>query len=519
MLEPTHFDTQHRWQTEWRARGDDGDFVRFTLDDELQFHVAGALLSDERKISFADGEGGGTMLGRKIPDEPMYLILNVDLSPRWGFPYCDPGRCDCCFDCGKADCLTCLEDVNGTVVDTRQWLSALCDSLPQDYEIDYVRVYQREGEENIGCDPLPRPTAEFIRAHEERYTPSGSDEALKPVASGGAACGAGARDGVCGVEGACEQGVCVCAAGWTGPRCLVRAVGTTRLCEPLRPLSSVNVPGRWSADSCLALDNLTHAELLEAAELQCTRVSNATVDGWANTSSAANDSVAIARQACAEIAPGARYGACGARARANHVLSAYAESTGGMLCCNTLAASGRCGLRLGPLMAGLAGGCLLIVVCASLACKYRQRLRKLCAPAYTRLRRLRAPARRPTLKAVRPPMAAAPARADELDKVPEPTPPAGPPEAEAESPRPPPQRAAVLTKFSAFVFDLFEAPGPPFSLQQQLRRMSNNGRRVSMPTLMVTGVEEADETASDTSPASSLPHKQDDSREHAEFAC
>ena len=28
--------------------------------------------------------------------------------------------------------------------------------------VDYVRVWQREGQENIGCSPSRRPTADYI---------------------------------------------------------------------------------------------------------------------------------------------------------------------------------------------------------------------------------------------------------------------------------------------------------------------------------------------------------------------
>ena len=40
----------------------------------------------------------------RIPTEPSYLILNIDLSTRWGWPYC-PTHCDCaCVDCSNASC-------------------------------------------------------------------------------------------------------------------------------------------------------------------------------------------------------------------------------------------------------------------------------------------------------------------------------------------------------------------------------------------------------------------------------
>lgn len=31
--------------------------------------------------------------------------------------------------------------------------------------VDYVRVYQRKGHENIGCDPKDYPTADYINRY------------------------------------------------------------------------------------------------------------------------------------------------------------------------------------------------------------------------------------------------------------------------------------------------------------------------------------------------------------------
>jgi hypothetical protein len=33
---------------------------------------------------------------------------------------------------------------------------------PAEVRVDYIRVYQVEGEENIGCDPKDFPTADYI---------------------------------------------------------------------------------------------------------------------------------------------------------------------------------------------------------------------------------------------------------------------------------------------------------------------------------------------------------------------
>lgn len=36
--------------------------------------------------------------------------------------------------------------------------------------VDYVRVYQREGETNVGCNPTNYPTTDYINNHINAYT-------------------------------------------------------------------------------------------------------------------------------------------------------------------------------------------------------------------------------------------------------------------------------------------------------------------------------------------------------------
>jgi len=49
------------------------------------------------------------------------------------------------------------------VVDTASMM------FPSEFLIDYVRVYQRKGQMNIGCDPKDYPTADYIKAHPAAY--------------------------------------------------------------------------------------------------------------------------------------------------------------------------------------------------------------------------------------------------------------------------------------------------------------------------------------------------------------
>lgn len=42
--------------------------------------------------------------------------------------------------------------------------------FPAEMRVDYVRVYQRSGAQNVGCDPPRFPTADYIDRHKEAYT-------------------------------------------------------------------------------------------------------------------------------------------------------------------------------------------------------------------------------------------------------------------------------------------------------------------------------------------------------------
>lgn len=41
--------------------------------------------------------------------------------------------------------------------------------FPAEMLVDYVRVYQRDGETNVGCDPPDYPTSDYINNHFEAY--------------------------------------------------------------------------------------------------------------------------------------------------------------------------------------------------------------------------------------------------------------------------------------------------------------------------------------------------------------
>ena len=43
-------------------------------------------------------------------------------------------------------------------------------AFPAEMTVDYVRVYQRKGHENVGCNPTDYPTTEYIGNHMDAYT-------------------------------------------------------------------------------------------------------------------------------------------------------------------------------------------------------------------------------------------------------------------------------------------------------------------------------------------------------------
>ncbi|GAA5976460.1 hypothetical protein JCM10908_005507 [Rhodotorula pacifica] len=83
----------------------------------------------------AMGPNAGTQIGQRlISQEPMYMIMNLASSyafqePQWGKLH-----------------------------------------FPAHFRIDYVRVYQKKGQKNVGCDPKDYPTSEYINNHMDLYT-------------------------------------------------------------------------------------------------------------------------------------------------------------------------------------------------------------------------------------------------------------------------------------------------------------------------------------------------------------
>ncbi|RDX50993.1 beta-glucan synthesis-associated protein [Lentinus brumalis] len=71
---------------------------------------------------------------RPVPQEPMYLIMNLGISENFGFVDFDNLR------------------------------------FPSTLRVDYIRVYQDPNNINVGCDPQEFPTAAYINEYIEAYT-------------------------------------------------------------------------------------------------------------------------------------------------------------------------------------------------------------------------------------------------------------------------------------------------------------------------------------------------------------
>eukprot|EP00931_Biecheleriopsis_adriatica_P057334 TRINITY_DN34002_c0_g1_i1.p1 TRINITY_DN34002_c0_g1~~TRINITY_DN34002_c0_g1_i1.p1 ORF type:complete len:883 (+),score=127.53 TRINITY_DN34002_c0_g1_i1:41-2650(+) len=232
-LTPDAFDNHHVYRFEWSTEGDGK--LTFWMDGKMLYRLDGSILTKDMDIT-RDGKPVGTMLPRSIPLEPLYFLLNIDVSQSWGWDIVDskcPGRkCDCCLDCSKAECLVCMiEKGSGT-----EWLHLFCRTLPATFEIDYIRLYQTEEERKphrSGCSPEVAPTQGWIDSHRRYFVTPNYDAPLQPVYAGGARCQAETNCGSNHNGGSCVKGRCQCREGWTGPSCLARLAGDALACRPL----------------------------------------------------------------------------------------------------------------------------------------------------------------------------------------------------------------------------------------------------------------------------------------------
>ncbi|KAI9909052.1 hypothetical protein PsorP6_014493 [Peronosclerospora sorghi] len=141
------------YQVEW-VPGKDG-YVRWMLAGDPLYEIPaesvtnppqGAMVKNPTKIMI---------------EEPMYLILNIAMSSKWGTQPPNPNY-------------PCRRDGMDPIV------NSICDSFPMYLRVDYIRVYQdvsSTSRMSLGCDPDTHPTREWILHHLDEY----QDEANKVV--------------------------------------------------------------------------------------------------------------------------------------------------------------------------------------------------------------------------------------------------------------------------------------------------------------------------------------------------
>lgn len=132
------YSTFHTFRVEWEL-GEEG-YIRWFVDDKKFFEIPASALSKQY----------GDLPGRRIPEEPMYLILNTAVSSNWS-PVCGK-QWDASQQCPPGSTKEC------------------CRIFPAEYQVDSVRIYQsKEMGHRLGCSPKEFPTAEYIQAHAKMY--------------------------------------------------------------------------------------------------------------------------------------------------------------------------------------------------------------------------------------------------------------------------------------------------------------------------------------------------------------
>jgi len=100
-------------------------YVTWVSDNKASWTLLSAAMGSDSMVEIGE---------RPIPQEPMYIIFNLGMSPNFG----------------KID----FEHL----------------TFPTTMSVDYIRVYQSSDQVNIGCDPAGFPTAAYINQYSEAYT-------------------------------------------------------------------------------------------------------------------------------------------------------------------------------------------------------------------------------------------------------------------------------------------------------------------------------------------------------------
>lgn len=137
-IDESYFSTTKTFRLEWQP-GENG-YIHWYVDNKLRFGVEQSSLSLEHS---------------QIPNEPSYVIMNTAISTSWGFP--NPP-----FGCTDYDCKTAAGQCG--------FNPGFCHSLPAQFFIDHIRIYQNKNDSRhtLGCDPEEYPTKKWIEGHEYR---------------------------------------------------------------------------------------------------------------------------------------------------------------------------------------------------------------------------------------------------------------------------------------------------------------------------------------------------------------
>ncbi|KAF8062056.1 KRE6 [Scenedesmus sp. PABB004] len=136
LLGQQHFTAAHAYGVLWEP----GERVRWYLDGRLLFEVTKEALRAQAN------DAGQAVAARLIPVEAMSLVINLAMA-----------------------------DSSWSRVSDA--LLASLEAAPAVMSVDYVRVWQRPGSVNVGCDPPGFPTAQEIACHRDEYL-GPSDEGL-----------------------------------------------------------------------------------------------------------------------------------------------------------------------------------------------------------------------------------------------------------------------------------------------------------------------------------------------------
>ncbi|KAH9942349.1 glycoside hydrolase family 16 protein [Epithele typhae] len=105
--------------------GVDGAYIAWIADGSLAWTMEAAAVGPDAATEISQ---------RVVPQEPMYLIMNLGISPSFG------------------------------AVDFADLV------FPTKMRVDWIRVYQDPSAKNVGCDPDDFPTAAYIAQYQEAYT-------------------------------------------------------------------------------------------------------------------------------------------------------------------------------------------------------------------------------------------------------------------------------------------------------------------------------------------------------------